>query len=75
MPSWLPYALTWFASTALGGASVWGVIRGKLENHEQRIKAIEQELGTRDTGLRGAVHANTNALLRLDGRVTGLEDE
>lgn len=68
MPDWLVTVLTVLVSNVVGGAVVYGSIREKL-------KTIEQEIGTRDTGLRGAVHSHSGALLKLDGRVTNLEEK
>lgn len=74
MPVWLPYAITWLLSTLLGGAAVYGAMRAKLAGIEAELANIKSEIGTRNTGLRGAVHDHSGALLRLDGRLTALED-
>lgn len=60
--------------------SVFGAVVGgyagvkiSLARLEERVRRIEQEIGTHETGLRGTVHDHTAALLKLDGRVTALE--
>jgi hypothetical protein len=58
-------------SAGLGGFIGARVAIAKLET---RVGHIENEIGTRETGLRGAVHTNANAILKVDGRVDGLED-
>lgn len=75
MPEWLPSAITWLISTGIGAAVGYAAIRSRLENHEVRIKAIEIELGTRETGMRGAIHESANFLLKLEGRIMALEDD
>lgn len=37
------------------------------ERRESRLEQIESELGTRDTGIRGAVHEHANKLTWLSG--------
>jgi hypothetical protein len=39
------------------------------ERREARLTQVEQEIGTRSTGLRGAVHEHTNALTWVGGCV------
>lgn len=48
---------------------------GALARIEEELKTITAELGTHETGLRGRVHIQGNALLKIDGRVTILEDK
>jgi hypothetical protein len=67
MPAWLPLFIASMAGTLIGAGVAWGVLR-------QRLAVLEQEVGTRDTGLRGAVHDHTTAILKLDGRLTALEE-
>lgn len=74
MPEWLPSAAQWFMSTLVGAAVGYAAIRATLANHEARIKAIEQELGTRETGIRGALHKLPSEFQRLDTRISILED-
>jgi len=68
MPAWLPFLVTWVISTLAGAGIAYGVLR-------QRLQVLEQEVGTRNSGLRGAVHDHTQSLLKLDGRVTSLEQQ
>lgn len=66
MPVWAPFLVTWIISTLAGAGIAYGILR-------QRLQTLEQEVGTRDTGLRGAVHRQQNDHLKLEGRVTALE--
>lgn len=59
-------------SAGLGGFIGARVAIAKLET---RVGHIENEIGTRETGLRGAVHANTNAILNLSGRFDQLDEQ
>lgn len=38
------------------------------------LKAIQHELGDRESGIRGALHSHASALLRQDGRILVLEE-
>lgn len=49
-------------------------VHSRLAEIGTDVKYVMQEIGTHETGLRGSVHGHTNALLRLDGRVTMLEE-
>lgn len=50
--------------------SLLGIVRLALLH---RIEHIEREIGTHETGLRGAAHRNSNKLTALEGRVLELE--
>jgi hypothetical protein len=58
-------------SAGLGGYIGSRVAVAKLET---RVAHIESEIGTRETGLRGAMHYFGNEFPKLTGRVDGLED-
>lgn len=73
MPDWIPSAITWLISTGIGAAVAYATIKAKLENHDARIAAIERELGSRETGIRGALHKLPNTFLEIDRRITRLE--
>jgi hypothetical protein len=66
MPDWLVTVGIVLVSNAIGAGVVYGAMR-------ERLKNVEREVGTRDTGLRHAVHEHRNDLLKLDGRVRILE--
>lgn len=66
MPAWLPLLAASFAGTLIGAGVAYGILR-------QRLSTLEAEIGTHETGLRGSAHRHSGALLRLDGRVTALE--
>jgi hypothetical protein len=74
IPTWLPYAITWVLSTLLGAAAAYAALRSKLTDLDVRLRTVEGEIGTHESGLRGRSHEHNSALLRLDGRVTALED-
>lgn len=65
--------LSWLLSTLIGAGACYVVIREKLADHESRIIALEREIGTRDSGMRKAIHDQQHSLINLDGRVRVLE--
>lgn len=69
MPAWLTPVLALLGST-LGSivVTVWRFAR--LESDMERMK---QDIGTHETGLRGAVHRTSNAVTALEMRVAILE--
>jgi hypothetical protein len=69
MPTWLTPVLALLGST-LGSVvvTVWRFAR--LEADVERMK---QDIGTHETGLRGAVHRTSNAVTALEMRVAVLE--
>jgi hypothetical protein len=69
MPTWLTPVLALLGST-LGSVvvTVWRCAR--LEADVERMK---QDIGTHETGLRGAVHRTSNAVTALEMRVAVLE--
>ena len=74
VPDWLPSTAQWVLSTLIGAGAAYAAIKVKLANHEVRIRAIEQELGTRETGIRGALHKLPSEFQKLDTRIAVLED-
>lgn len=65
------------------GSIAWGLwshvihcrrVEGSIESVKSDLKHIRQEIGTHDSGLRGSVHKQHNSLMKLDGRVSLLED-
>ena len=49
-------------------------VEGKIESIKTDLRLIREELGTHDRGLRGTVHKQQNALFKLDGRLSRLEE-
>lgn len=74
MPAWLPYAITWVLSTLLGAAAAYAALKSKLTDLEVRLRTVEGEIGNHESGLRGRSHELSGSVLKLDGRVTALED-
>ena len=69
MPAWITPVLALLGST-LGSVvvTVWRFAR--LEADMERMK---QDIGTHETGLRGAVHRTSNAITALEMRMGILE--
>jgi hypothetical protein len=66
MPDWLVTVVIVLVSNAVGAGVVYGSMR-------ERLKSVEREIGTRESGLRKAAHDHQEAILKLDGRVAFLE--
>lgn len=69
MPPWLIPILS-IAGALLGSlaGSIWRFAR--LESDVERMK---EDIGTHDTGLRGAVHKSASLVTAIEARVTWLE--
>ena len=70
MDEWLRFALT-ILGTSLGS---WVAITVKQARMEERMKRVEQDIGTHDTGLRGQVHEHASRLTEHEIRLTTLEE-
>jgi uncharacterized protein HemX len=69
MPDWLIPLLSLLAAAAGGYAGV----HGRVSRAESRLERLEQEIGTHETGLRGAVHRTANRVTEIDMRLGALE--
>ncbi len=48
-------------------------VPAQVDRLSDRVDTLESEIGTHDTGLRGASHRNSNKLTELEGRISELE--
>lgn len=48
-------------------------VPAQVDRLRDRVDAIEREIGSHETGLRGASHRNSNKLTEVDGRISEIE--
>lgn len=46
-----------------GALGAWIAVKVTLARLEERVRTLESEIGTHDTGIRGALHKLTNVVL------------
>ena len=54
------------------GVSVWK-LASSVAAFGSRIDRVEQDIGTRETGIRGAIHSQGNKFSELEVRIRALE--
>jgi hypothetical protein len=88
MPEWLPPTLITIVSSLLVAliAIIYRALDKRIENLEKRpqngydsltlrVKYIEDELGNREKGIRGALHMHSGFHAENDGRFLRIEDK
>jgi hypothetical protein len=69
MPEWLIPILS-----ILGAAvGAWIGVHSRVVRVETRVDRLESEIGTHESGLRGAVHKTANRVTEIDMRLNALE--
>ncbi len=58
MDQWLQVALTVVGS----GVAAYLAISLKVARHDERLRRLEQDVGTHETGIRGALHKHAGLL-------------
>lgn len=60
MDQWIQISLTVLGS----GIAAYLAISLKVARHDERIRRLEQEVGTHETGIRGTLHEHAGVLTR-----------
>lgn len=69
MDQWLQAGLTVLGS----GIASYLAISLKVARHDERIRRIEQDIGTHDSGMRAQIHAHASMLTQHEMRLETLE--
>ena len=69
MPDWLIPVLS-IVGAVIGG---WLGMHSRVVRTETKVERIESEIGTHESGLRGAVHRTANRVTEIDMRLHAIE--